>query len=161
MKKSTKILIGVLVFVVIAAIATFVVFTQISKKEPIDILKFEEATLKSGYTFGVDGEIEKTNPAFKNTGFAIDEEDGFQIEFYVMANSNDARQLFQRMKTDLETLNSTSYSKTESRANYAKYSATTEKQFLYATRIDNTVLYVNEEVENKDEVKKFIEKIGY
>ncbi len=161
MKKLSKILIGILVFLIIAVIVAFVIFTQISKKEPIDILAFESATLKSGYSFGVDEEIEKTNQAFKNTGFAIDEEDGFQIEFYVMANSNDARQLFEHMKTDLETQNTTSISKTESGANYTIYSATTETDFLYATRIDNTVLYANVEVDDKDEVKKFIEKIGY
>lgn len=160
MKKSTKILIGILSFVVAATIVVFVIFSLTAKKEPIDILKFESVTIKSGYSFGVDQEIEK-NSAFKNTGFAIDEEDGYQIEFYVLGNSNDARQLFEHMKADLETLNSTSISTTESRANYAKYSATTETHFLYATRIDNTVLYANVDVDDKDEVEKFIEEIGY
>lgn len=161
MKKSTKILIGILSFVVAASIVVFVVFSLSSKKVPVDILKFEETTIKSGYTFGVDQELEKSNPVFKNTGFAIDEEDGYQIEFYVLGNASDANKLFDTMKTDLEALNATSISKTESRANYSKYSVSTEKHFRYVTRIDNTVLYANVEIKNKEEVETFIKEIGY
>ena len=45
--------------------------------------------------------------------------------------------------------------------NYEIYELTTDAMYNYICRVKNTLVYVSANVEDKDEVKSIIEKIGY
>ena len=44
---------------------------------------------------------------------------------------------------------------------YSMYSVTTEETYMYISKVKNTLVYVETDVENKDEVLEFIEKMNY
>ena len=45
--------------------------------------------------------------------------------------------------------------------NYNLYSLTSNGDYMYLCRVDNTLLYIDVEDEYKDEVKDIVEELGY
>ena len=86
----------------------------------------------------------------------------WQIEFYVLDTVKTASSNYD---TNVEIFNeskgnSSSYVEFEGK-NYKSYSLTSNGQFMYICRVDNTFIYANVSEEYKDDVKAFIKEFGY
>lgn len=45
--------------------------------------------------------------------------------------------------------------------NFETYELTTNLMYMYTCRVDNTLLYVSANVEDKDEIKELVKNLGY
>ena len=86
----------------------------------------------------------------------------WQIEYYVLDTVKTASSNYD---TNVEIFNeskgnSSSYVEFEGK-NYKSYSLTSNGQFMYICRVDNTFIYANVSEEYKDDVKAFIKEFGY
>ena len=86
----------------------------------------------------------------------------WQIEFYVLDTVKTASSNYD---TNVEIFNeskgnSSSYVEFEGK-NYKSYSLSSNGQFMYICRVDNTFIYANVSEEYKDDVKAFIKEFGY
>lgn len=87
---------------------------------------------------------------------------GYQIEFFELANESNAIESYNTNKTKFESQkgNISSYF-TVSKNNYNTYTLTTNGQYKYICRVDNTFIYADVAEEYKDEVKNIINELGY
>ena len=88
--------------------------------------------------------------------------EGWQIEYYVLTDSNSADSMFITNKNKFEkSKGNTSKSVNTSGTNYNTYMLETNGTYKYISRVDNTLLYVDENIDYKNEIKEFIEELGY
>lgn len=150
--------------IAVLGIAATVAMLIPSAREPISADKFEELAEDSGYMVVYDENIEEQKDVIEKIAIAVDNKDGYQIEFAVMKNSLDAKVSFDAIEeniiqsTEDEEKVSTSSKQVMS---YSMYSVTTEETYVYISKVKNTLVYVETDVENKDEVLEFIEKMNY
>lgn len=88
--------------------------------------------------------------------------DGWQIEFYVLADEANATSMFNTNKLTFESYKGNS--STESSAsigNYSSYSLTSSGYYMHLCRVDNTILYVSVPDTYEDVLKDLIEELGY
>jgi len=152
---------------VIAAIAImlvlFLVVIPMLNKKPVTVEKFESVAKENGYVIAIDKDFEALDEV-ESVRIAINEEKGYQIDFYVLKDSSIAKNLYNNNKAafiDIKSEYSNSSSSSADSPKYQKYTVTTSGHFLYIARINNTVIYVNESPEHKNEINKFIKKLGY
>lgn len=88
--------------------------------------------------------------------------EGWQIEFYVLIDANAADNMFITNKNKFEKSKGTSSSSMNtSGTNYKTYTLKTNGEYKYISRIDNTLLFVDENANYEKEIKEFINEIGY
>lgn len=86
----------------------------------------------------------------------------WQIEFYELSNEEFAHQMFESNKLDFERFEgSASSEKSVSVKNHEMYSLTSGGKFMYISRIDNTMVFVNTDKEYKEDINKILDKLGY
>ena len=89
-------------------------------------------------------------------------EDGFQVEFYVLANENDAQSMYNTNRQTFEnSKGNVSGELSTSLGNYASYSLTSGGYYMYISRVDNTLFYAKVESTHQEDVKEIIESLGY
>ncbi len=81
------------------------------------------------------------------------------VEFYEINSEENAKGMYAANLEDFESVSGTS--KSISKGNYSTYEKTGGGQFMYICRVDKTLLFAKVKEEYKDEVKAFIEKLGY
>ena len=88
----------------------------------------------------------------------------WHTEFYILNNNEQAEEMF-ITNYDFFTeqkKSSTSYSDIEDYgSNYQTYSLTTNHAYMYISRIDNTLLYIQVPVEYHRKVKSIAKELGY
>ncbi len=138
-----------------------IILTGCSSKKAITTDKFIESAKDSGFeTYDVTTQFKDTPSIDKAT--VAKKADKYQIEFYILKDSDAATLMFNQNKVTFETYKG--LTSTESKVNlkkYTKYSLTSNGYYMDLSRIDNTLLYVRVEDKYKNEVKKFIKEIGY
>lgn len=164
MKKSLKILIvGIIAFVVIlvAAVAVLVGKMITYEKDPVTFEEFGRYAEEQGYLFE-DG-TDQMPEGFGKYGAAY--KDGNQelvIAFSECSDPAEASKLYNRSKNMIiEEKASVSSNINVSLKNYSKYEQTSGGIYAAAARIDNTVLYVQADSEEKEELQEFIKGLGY
>lgn len=86
----------------------------------------------------------------------------WQVEFYVLDTTDSAIGMYNTNVTSFDVFDTGTKAKaTVSGKNYATYSLTTTDKHRYLGRVDNTLLYVDVDVKYKDEVKAFVDELGY
>ena len=86
----------------------------------------------------------------------------YQVEFYVLDSESSAVDMFETNKDKFESNIEGTSSKSEANMlNYSTYSLTNQGKYVYLSRVENTFLYLHVNSEYKDEVKKFIDNLGY
>ena len=86
----------------------------------------------------------------------------YQIEFYVLSDAAYAQSFFENNKTNFEMNKSGTYSDSSSSGkNYAVYKLNANDKYMFLERVDNTVVYVNTEKENKEAVEAFVKELKY
>ena len=93
---------------------------------------------------------------------AIEYDQDYQIEFYELSSDSKAKSMFESNKDYFEDrAGSSKVTTSYSIGNYNLYSLTSNGDYMYLCRVDNTLLYIDVEDEYKDEVKDIVEELGY
>ena len=86
----------------------------------------------------------------------------WQLEFYVLDSTDNASGMYNNNKSIIENSNTSGSTHSEvSLNNYSTYTSTTNDNYIYLSRVDNTFLYVNVPKAYKDNVKKVIKELKY
>lgn len=132
-----------------------------SQKTSIIADKFSEIMKEKNYEltettslFTQYGEYVKKSYAAKTTGY--------QIEFYELENVEKAIDMYEYNKNIFESqkVNSSVYS-TVSKNNFNVYSLSTNGQYKYLSRVDNTLLFINVSDAYEEIVKNLTKELGY
>ena len=86
----------------------------------------------------------------------------YQIEFYELADNQSASKAYEINVESLEAENKGFSSSTKlSRSNYDKYSATSNGKYRVVSRINNTFIFLNVDIQYKDNVEYILNELGY
>lgn len=93
---------------------------------------------------------------------AVESNQDYQMEFYELSSESKAKSMFESNKEYFEDrAGSSKITSSYSFGNYNVYSLTSNGDYMYICRIDNTLLYIDVDDEYKDEVKDIVEELGY
>ena len=130
------------------------------KKKALSMDEFQDITIKNNYMFLDVTDQFEYNKSIKKAGLAATSV--WQLEFYVFDNKDNAQDMFDNnVKLFKKEKNSTSLQVTNKVFNYENYALTTNKYYMYISRVDNTVVYSRVPVEYRSKIKKFVEKLEY
>ena len=89
-------------------------------------------------------------------------ENEWQVEFFVFESTTKAMRMFDKNKEKFKSYRFNYSSEYDlNMNNYSIYSLTSNNKYMYISRVENTLIYVSTIEQHKDEVTKFIEKLGY
>lgn len=83
----------------------------------------------------------------------------WSMDFLVANSAENAARMYQTNVNTFETLSKSHASVTV--GNYGTYEGTSSEKYMYVAYVDSTLLYVNADIQYKDEVKALIEELGY
>lgn len=88
---------------------------------------------------------------------------GWQIEFFTFEDEEHAKDMFDKNKKDFEESKDGKIvtEKNINVENYSTYSLTTSSNYMYISRVDNTVIYLKVSESNKKDVEKIIKQLKY
>lgn len=155
MKKKILIICGIVIL-------TFI-FTACGNKTAIDVNTFI-STMESQDFYIKDVTDQYAGyEVFTSATLAINPTSEYQIEFYTFVNDDMAKDSFNvTKKNQIEPYEEGSSSNVSVNTDkYSKYALTANGQYMFISRIDNTMVYVKAPDSYKDEVKKLIDKLGY
>ena len=87
--------------------------------------------------------------------------DDYQIEFYVMETAAKAEQSFAGNKQNFEALSGNKSTASLNGSNFNSFTMTLGGQYAVVSRVENTFIYVDEEVEHRDTIKEILKDLGY
>ena len=93
---------------------------------------------------------------------AVESNQEYQIEFYELSSVSKAESMFESNKEYfMDRAGSKRVTSSYGFGNYDIYSLTSNGDFMYLCRIDNTLLYIDVDDSYKDEVKEIIDELDY
>ena len=132
-------------------------------KTPTNSAAFKETASAKGYT--VDDAIAQFEnvPHIKEAFIAYPSDKSFQIEFYVVDNSDSARMIFNNLSNVIEKQKGNVHSGSSvSGKNFAKRTMTSDGKYTMVEFIENTFVYVPQtDSSNKSEIEKFLDEMKY
>lgn len=164
MKKSTKIILGsIIAIIVIAVIVITIVFISLNKeKTSITAEEFKTKMEEKGYHVIDATEQFASYDYVKKVYLATNEDYSYKLEFYELADDNYATLFYNNNKAILEaSKGSVSAENSVAVKNYAQYSLSSNGKYMIVSRINNTVLYASVEDTYKDSIKGMVEEIDY
>ena len=130
-------------------------------KKAITTEEFKSQADKSGYKV-VDAKDQYQEYDNITEATIAYNEEGFQVEFYVLTSEQDALNMFTTNKTSFENAKAGNNVETSSSMkNYDTYSLTNNGEYSYLCRVDNTFIYSSVKQELKDKVTEFVDALGY
>lgn len=164
MRKSLKIVLIVLAIVVAIVIIGVTLFFVLAKdKTPITADDFKTIMEEKGYiitdaTYKFASYDEYINQVY----IASSDDYSYQIEFYVIQDSEYAEMFYSSNKQVFENSKTSGYSQSSiSLKNYSKYTLSTGEKYKVLSRVENTVIYVNADETYKDTIKAVLNELGY
>ena len=160
MKKVIKItlLVSIILVIIIAAIF-FVVIDK--EKEYMSASEFYDEMEDEGFVM-VDVTSQYEAYGIDEAYLAVKPNQDYQIEFYELGSLGKAENMFETNKENFEDRAGSTRSKTSyGIGNYDVYSLTSNGDFMYLCRVDNTLLYVDVDDRYKDEVREIIDELDY
>lgn len=122
---------------------------------------FTKAAEKHGFTVQDMSDDASASEYHESLTAAISK-DGWAIGFHVLKEEANAKQYFTACKKEFNELKSgSSGTSSSSGTNYDTYSMTTGGMYMYAARVDNTVIYLSIPEDFKYEAKKVVEELDY
>lgn len=160
MKKGLKIVLLIILLLVIAAAVVFLVVID-KEKESMTAGEFYDEMEDEGYVL-VDVTSQYASYGIDEAYLAVEPNNEYQIEFYELSNESKAISMFESNKEYFEDRAGSTRSKTSyGIGNYDVYSLTSNGDFMYLCRVDNTLLYVDVDDRYKDEVREIIDELDY
>ena len=97
-----------------------------------------------------------------NEATVVSNAGNWKVEFYVMNDNNSTSKTFEYSKENfIKSKGNGSKETSESIGNYSNYSLTTNGNYMYLSKIDNTLIYVVADEKYTDDIKSFIKELGY
>ena len=157
MKKPVKIaLIVIAVIVVVAVLVICAVLIFAKDKTVLTAEEFKTQMEEKGYIVE-DATYQSTSDDHIDQIYeATSQDNGYKIEFYVFENIEYAKMFYDVNKDAFEDTISSGYLK-----NYSKYSLSSNNKYKVLSRVENTVIYVNENIAYTDAIKNLLNEIGY
>ena len=150
-----KVLIGIIL------ISSLFILTGCGNKKAIDVETFTKVAKDKGYEI-VDVSEQYASYQYIKSGTVASSNKQWQVEFYVLEDVAGSKNMYNinKIKFEKEKHDSKTYSEV-SMKNYDTYSLNTDKQYMYLSRIDNTLIYCNVQLKYEKDAKAFIKKLGY
>ena len=93
---------------------------------------------------------------------ALSSDQSYQIEFYQISDNDKAAGFYNNNKQIFEeSKGNTNVESSVSIGNHSKYTLETDGMYKIVSRIDNTVVYLNVESENKSDVQDILKELDY
>lgn len=160
MKKGLKIVLLLSLVLVIAAAVVFFVVVDM-EKEYMSAKQFYYEMEDEGYVM-VDITAQYEAYGIDEAYLAVKPNQAYQIEFYELSSISKAESMFESNKDFFEDrAGSTRVRSSFGFSNYDTYSLTSNGDFMYLCRIDNTLLYIDVDDRYKEEVKEIIDELEY
>lgn len=163
MNKKALVVVLIVVLLIVAVISTgvylVVKFVNVEKealtaKEFISIMEEQDFLVGEVTDQFEDADIE-VEEAYVAVG------DDYQIEFYTFEDEENAEMFFKVNKAKFDE-DSASSRVTLNGKNFTSFSITTDGEYRFVERVDDTVIYLDVDEEYKDEVKELVkEELGY
>ena len=163
MKKSVKIvIIASIILAIVAIVAVCILFMSSKDKISLKADEFKSTMEEKGYSLidateqflGID-EVQKVY-------LAVNSDYKYQMEFYEISDVPTATNFYNNYKSVIEAAKGDISVETNvEMKNYAKYTLTSNEQYMVISRIDNTAIYIVVEEEYKEEVENVLKEIGY
>lgn len=162
--KNIWIIVGVVIIAIVTlSFLTTKFFKKIlySEKTPITAETFNTIMKDNGYSLIDTTKQYVTYGDYIKKSYVAKKQD-YQIEFYELSNVDNANTMFYTNKEIFEKQKG-NISKQFSRSgkNYSQYFLKTNIKYSYLSRIDNTLLYINVDTKNTNEVENIINELGY
>lgn len=101
-------------------------------------------------------------PEIVSAQIATVAEKDWQVEFYHMKDSSTAATAFNSSKTEFEAEKTSPYKTSSvSLRNFSTFSMTSNAIYYYLARVEHTFLYVKADATYKDDIKAFVDQLGY
>jgi len=167
MKKSTKIiLIIIAILLIMATIFTIAIKKVVSlvnkEKVSISASEFRNKMSQKGL------EITDANSQFAQYSFikqvyiAGNKSESYQIEFYEFDNESYATGFYNNNASKFqETKGNVAAETNFSGKNYAKYTLSSNNQYMVISRVNNTVIYIDADSSYKNEIENILKEIDY
>ncbi len=160
MRKGLKIVLLISLMVVVAATVVLLVVVD-REKEVLTAQEFYNEMDDEGYEM-VDVTAQYAIHGIDKAYLAVEEDNAYQIEFYELSSVSKAESMFESNKDYFkDRAGSKRVTSSYGFGNYDIYSLTSNGDFMYLCRIDNTLLYIDVEDIYKDEVKEIIDELDY
>jgi len=163
MNKKALVVVLIVVLLIAAVISTgvylVVKFVNVEKevltaKEFISIMEEQDFLVGEVTDQFEDADIE-VEEAYVAVG------DDYQIEFYTFEDEENAEMFFKVNKAKFDE-DSASSRVSFNGKNFTSFSITTDGEYRFVERVDETVIYLDVDEEYKDEVKELVkEELGY
>lgn len=135
--------------------------TGCDKKVAISSETFIEKTNAKGYTL-YDVTEQFADSYVAKAYVAIDKNEEYQIEFYVIDTEVNAKEFFEYNKELFESDKpSKNVTTSVNLNNHSKYTLETDETYKTISRIDNTVLYSNADISFKTIINDLVKELGY
>ena len=160
MNKGLKIFIIVVSLLLVSAVV--IVFLVLGKgKESITASEFYDEMNDEGLMV-IDVTDQYASYGIDEAYIAVESNQEYQIEFYELSSVSKAENMFETNKEYFEDrAGSKRVTSSYGFSNYDIYSLTSNGDFMYLCRIDNTLLYIDVDDSYKDEVKEIIDELDY
>ncbi len=138
------------------------VLTGCGSKTPITTEAFEQTMTAAGFTVIDVTESTETNGLATRVIVAMNESDGYQIEFWELVDEETGEGVFYNNKSNLdEEHSSKTLSTTVTAGNYNYFAFTADGNFHLVARIANTMLYCEADKAYKDDIVDLVKQLGY
>ena len=113
-----------------------------------------------------DFEVGEVTDQFEDADIEVEEAyvavgDDYQIEFYTFEDEENAEMFFKVNKAKFDEDSASSRVSLNGK-NFTSFSITTDGEYRFVERVDETVIYLDVDEEYKDEVKELVkEELGY
>jgi len=160
MKKPMIIAIIAIVILVVIVGAVFINLNK--EKTPIAASSFKSTMEQKGYTV-VDTNSQFAGYDYINQAYLAESSDGsYQIEFYETSDESYAINFYNNNQARFESSKGSASSESNvNLKNSSKYTLSSNGKFMVVSRIDNTIIYVNTDEKNKDNIKDILKELGY
>lgn len=162
MSKGKKVTIIVLVVVLVVFLAVGLVFMHFNKdKEMISADEFREVLEDKDYKIhDITKKFEVYDHYMKKAYVA--EKDNLFFEFYELFDVDKAINMYKTNEDALiEAKGNSSKEVHKSFKNYETHYVKDHKNYMYISRVGNTIFYVNAPASFADDIDEVIEKLGY
>ncbi len=172
MKKPVMIaiIVAIVVLVVIAGIAIFINVNGGSNtdnnkdKQAISASEFKTLMEQKGYSILDATDQFKSYEKIKQVYVAMSTDYSYKIEFYEVEDDAYATSFYNTNRYTFRTSKSDSDEETENNGeieNYSKYTLTSDTNYKLVTRINNTIIYADVNIDDKDNVENVLKELGY
>lgn len=160
LKNEKCMMVGTVLATILIILTMYLVFIN-SSSQAIDKMKFS-SIMKTEKLKIYDVSDQFGESYVESATIAYNEKTNYQIEFIVFKDADSAKNAFtlnkntfEKIKTDKDAVISTSNDK------ISKYALTTDDKYMYVSRRQNTLIFLDVDGSYKVEVANLVTKLGY